>query len=445
MVSIDPGGTLKIVCSNCSTTYLSKSYRCTDYSEVEDWQTGIGSTTFTADPGMEDFYISYDNCCWITLNNGGWTRYDALAHVDLNPYNGVINSSPNTSMSTIRVQHGCSQELHIPGTETCVLALGSSLSIGWYAVTINVEDFASASSTTPKSSVPLQFLIQVYYSPDPCSDKPSFVAPTPEDGACYGIAPGMELSFPIRAARGITAEIVLFQKVSPSNLETSAISYFNNSAGPDEYFTTVTWTPTESQIGRHVVCFSALDENSRTSPTRCVNLRVEDDAPTAIRASLDPSESDLWRLELMFSHNVSLPTSSAFVRIYLNGSLVYSVDVSLLSNASLIAKEDTFQIFLPSANLTMGQSYYVMLDGGVAVGPEPCPISSKAMVIGTKGEKYRQSWILNTRMNESSEPSCVQSARNVYMRDMPRPRKEQRIEHVEQYAHIESPTYRKSR
>ena len=52
-----------------------------------------------------------------------------------------------------------------------------------------VEDFQNASSTTPFSKIPIQFLVYVYSSSGPCSSAPEFVDPTPKDEACIGIAP----------------------------------------------------------------------------------------------------------------------------------------------------------------------------------------------------------------------------------------------------------------
>ena len=50
---------------------------------------------------------------------------------------------------------------------------------GLYAVALEIEDFASTTDTVPLSSIPLQFVIEVFYSTAPCgSHQPEFVGGT---------------------------------------------------------------------------------------------------------------------------------------------------------------------------------------------------------------------------------------------------------------------------
>ena len=70
---------------------------------------------------------------------------------------------------------------------------------------IQVEDFISSSSTTPLSSVPLQFLINVFPSSQPCtgSIQPSLVAgETPPDGSCIPVPFGTTYTAGIVASSG---------------------------------------------------------------------------------------------------------------------------------------------------------------------------------------------------------------------------------------------------
>ena len=66
-------------------------------------------------------------------------------------------------------------------------------SLGSYAVAIQVEDFISSTSTTPMSSVPLQFAVNVFSSTVPCRGgfHPSLVGrETPADNSIVAVAIG---------------------------------------------------------------------------------------------------------------------------------------------------------------------------------------------------------------------------------------------------------------
>ena len=73
---------------------------------------------------------------------------------------------------------------------TCTITWTPPTTTGWYAVAVQVEDFISASSTTALSSVPLQFLINVFANSQPCTGgiRPALVAgETPADRSCIPV------------------------------------------------------------------------------------------------------------------------------------------------------------------------------------------------------------------------------------------------------------------
>ena len=53
---------------------------------------------------------------------------------------------------------------------------------------LQIEDFINSTSTTPLSSVPLQFLVELFSSSEPCSGtRPTLVGETPPNGACIPV------------------------------------------------------------------------------------------------------------------------------------------------------------------------------------------------------------------------------------------------------------------
>ena len=70
----------------------------------------------------------------------------------------------------------------------CQLQYQATGSLGYYAVAIQIEDFASPTDTMPMSSVPFQFLIRVLSSADAtCANQPELVGVTRLDGSCIGV------------------------------------------------------------------------------------------------------------------------------------------------------------------------------------------------------------------------------------------------------------------
>ena len=78
-------------------------------------------------------------------------------------------------------------------------AIGSN---GWYAVALQIEDFASPTATVPLSSVPVQFLVLVFSSNEPCSQKPEFVGVTRVAGSCIGVPFNTTFHEPLIAISG---------------------------------------------------------------------------------------------------------------------------------------------------------------------------------------------------------------------------------------------------
>ena len=65
------------------------------------------------------------------------------------------------------------------------------MTAGWYAVALQIEDFTSTTSFVPMSSVPLQFLVNVYSSSSTCGSGPSLsYSATLQDGSVVPVAVG---------------------------------------------------------------------------------------------------------------------------------------------------------------------------------------------------------------------------------------------------------------
>lgn len=135
-------------------------------------------------------------------------------------------------------------------TPQCELTFTGPVPNAWYAVAIQMEDFSDKTSTTPMSSIPIQFLIRVL-SPK-CSIEP-VMAPLTE---CLEVQVGTPVRFNLTAInpcnrtvsviRGITITTRI-SSLSNSQLQNStenaSLSYIN-----------VNWTPQSDQIGQQQIC-----------------------------------------------------------------------------------------------------------------------------------------------------------------------------------------------
>ena len=144
--------------SGCGSSWSSPSIQsvCTDYSTSEDWATYEGEFKVTLQSSTSPLvlrydsvklfdqrkilyvlhlvlyksmtvllnmvlYLSYTSCCWIgTLIINPRSSYTITTRIDLSYRQDIagINSSPVTAMQPIvRLQHGCSHSIKIPGTQ----------------------------------------------------------------------------------------------------------------------------------------------------------------------------------------------------------------------------------------------------------------------------------------------------------------------------------------
>ncbi|XP_078378906.1 integrin beta-like protein A [Oculina patagonica] len=282
----------------CSGSVGKLLFRCTDFSTNEDWTTGTNSFqyTFPVPAYLPPYYqVSYQGFNWISLVYNSEAAWELRMYVNLTVRNdtGRLNTSPVTTMTPIvRLKWGCNHTINIPVTDTdndevrCRWASGSSECggicggyglpnarmyhreckitysatdhKGYYAAAAMIEDFAEPTATEALSSIPLQFLVYVSDSNEPCDERPEFTELTRAKGSCIGIAPGgTYFDRIIVRAGGSTKSIVEVTTSSPPGFIKSAVAQY----APQEYYVNVTWTPTTSQIETKLFCFTGL-ENS---------------------------------------------------------------------------------------------------------------------------------------------------------------------------------------
>jgi len=213
-------GTGDFTCQyGCSGTISSMFYRCTDFSTVEDWSFGERRFSYVFSDGL--MAIGFTGGDWISPFDSNWNISTTFSSTRRND-TGRINSTPRAIINpVIRLQAGCNHTIKVPtfdpdndtiqcrwaeGSEcagicdafpgavldpaSCSITYHANQGLGYQAAAIMIEDFVHG-STSPLSSVALQFLVLVLSSNRPCSAVPQFIPPTiTADGTCVAIPPG---------------------------------------------------------------------------------------------------------------------------------------------------------------------------------------------------------------------------------------------------------------
>ncbi|XP_061176033.1 uncharacterized protein LOC133184985 [Saccostrea echinata] len=271
---------------------------------------------------------------------------------------GMINTSPTSAMPAIvRLQYGCDHNITIPvfdkdndvikcrwaksslrecgGVcssfphswlyEKCEIRYSAVYKIGWYAVAIQIEDFASENSTTPLSSIPLQFLIKVFQSSKKCKNKPVFLPPTRANGACVGVSYHSTWSEKIIAKAGENGSISEINTVSPTGVKKSNLSRYDNSG--HEWYVNVTWSPRANQAGEHPFCYTASDTDGLVSDRICIELLVGGDVtpPVISVCSCNPNVTNgditiKYEFNEDVTVNCTLQTLTNFSNVYCTNS-----------------------------------------------------------------------------------------------------------------------------
>ena len=191
------GITCKTGCRVTGESIGNVQFFCTSFSASESWSYGERKFIYTI-PKVSLYKASFTGCCWISLYNGmapAWeipVSINSLVRTDT----GKINSSPITKMfPVIRIRSGLQQKITIPisdkdndiikcrwsslsngecggvcsypavaslNSEKCELSFDATkATVGWYALSISIEDFAKKSDTIPLSTVVVQFMVYV--------------------------------------------------------------------------------------------------------------------------------------------------------------------------------------------------------------------------------------------------------------------------------------------
>ncbi|CAF1242503.1 unnamed protein product [Adineta steineri] len=291
-------------------TPLNIGEYCTDFSTLLGSSSGQISAIESIAVGSQ-FCVAFQSGNWIGIQVSGTYTIGALwsigTCVNLTVRsNGVINTPPVvTIISPIRVPVNSVIRIPIPTIDAdndfircrfanktstfdecggvcqtvssatldhddCVLTFNSTgTKVGeYYAMALMIEDFATLSTPTPFSSVPLQFLITIVSTPV-CPLKPTISSTL---SPCTAIEVGVQFIYTLSISQGCNGTTVTDLFTMPP-----LYMYKGNitRVGATNVWTiTETWTPEISQIGSQVYCALATDSAGIQSNQYCLTFTV---------------------------------------------------------------------------------------------------------------------------------------------------------------------------
>ncbi|XP_052683063.1 uncharacterized protein LOC128163488 [Crassostrea angulata] len=411
----------RVGCNSSSRISLMHG-KCIAYSASEDWSLGEDSFIFNVPiPGIK-YTFRLEDCCWQSIRNRGSSDSMRMTMTaDLRPRadTGVMNSSPVATMSPIvRLLAGCQHSFRIPvidadndivrcrlpnttfntnecgylcaglpgsalDTDACVFSYNATSGTGIYGVSLYIEDFSAASPSVVLSSVPIQFLILVFSDSLACNDGPTFVSPTPPEASCHVV----NTTFTTRLVARTKSAAHTITKIfltGPTGITKSNLAPYGKSGR--EWSISVKWSPTQSQDGLHLVCFSAEINNKLSSGMMCfdvmkgtppsINLRPNCLTPTG---EIDSTTSNIT-FRMCFDKKFNRPTTNKYMIIHhSNGTEANRLNLNDPSVASFSTLDDRMvTVTLGNSSgpdlLGSGQYYIILEAGSVAAQPLSCII-----------------------------------------------------------------------
>jgi hypothetical protein len=320
-----------ITCTNVQyNANISTYVPCTDYNTVLGMSFGQSSTAVNLTVQSSGVVLGYVvSGSWLTLQAGG-AGWSLMTYINMSPRldNNLINNSPTSNIQTViyvpanvnqttsidipmsdidgddvecrfaKVSNvlggvtvnecfGACSTVALPastqlisGNNTCTLIVQLT-SIGYYAVTIQIEDFLE-NTTTALSSIPVQFLLLAYDASNPTSSCTliPIITSIPPDLPLPGDTITVQVTVLYIAmviaetgcANDTDTSITNFLTTSPPGMLKTNLPF---PLVAPSYAINLTWTPTIAQLGQtFTFCATAIDSNYHLSNQYCFNFLV---------------------------------------------------------------------------------------------------------------------------------------------------------------------------
>ncbi|XP_033104120.1 uncharacterized protein LOC117106786 [Anneissia japonica] len=294
----------------------------------------------------------------------------------------------------------------------------SQMVSGWYAVPITLEDHrknvTGRLESGALSKIPLQFLLRV--ESKECRD-----INFGDYEKCHVITPGQEWSYELKVNSSVDAEIIIERP--NTDFKTTPLDKEKNSR-------VVSWTPKESDIGKHFVLFHAVDNDGYYSNYETLTILVQnqgikvEEPPNVLPSKSYPSiltevtpDRNVW--EITFDKAVIRPTEQKFITVQHitetdeNGTVAAKYDISNKTQVKISEQHPNILIIdNPYHNLKAGSKYQLLVDAGAAKQNcfDPCT-GDRCALPGSS----QATWFITTPPIPDPTVECGPSSLTVYV------------------------------
>ncbi|CAF4058204.1 unnamed protein product, partial [Rotaria sordida] len=312
-----------LTCSpSCPTGFgsVSTTPYCTDVSSLNGTAVGQRSDVVVIPEGS-DFSVIYASSAWgsLTLGGAGWS---ISSHIKLNKTTLITTSVSDADGDIVRCRWATSSNgvdecgsvcppHSLPANtviySNCTIEVIGTIAGSRYAIAIMVtEDFINSTSTTPLSSVPVQFLLEVV-TPSSCSILPE-VSLTGK--SCTPIKVNETFTSQLLGINhcGENVTIIDISTLSFSGMIQESLAKLSSLI----YYKNITWTPTIYQLGYQVMCAMGLNSQHVQSLQHCFTFYVTENGTDTCPGVIDHSTTTISSIStsttLMTTTNTSTST-----------------------------------------------------------------------------------------------------------------------------------------
>ncbi|UJR30433.1 hypothetical protein I4U23_017967 [Adineta vaga] len=412
-------GSGNITCaSSCplnDSVLTSVATPCTAANLIENFATGEARYIFSV-PLNKQFRVLFAAGDWFTLITGGnkWSvcteintykrlngRYNQAPIVTLLPIMRLrqnlthfikVNVADNDFDRYVCIWSNTSQEcagicrslLSLPSSTylnetSCVLRITPTI-IGYYALAVTVLDFENASSTTPLSRVPIQFILRIWNSPIPCQLPPIYLGDAPAD-QCIFVEPGQSLVMFIRIrvqCPNATLDNVIGVYPAGFTQSTTFVDPFD----PTIYIFKITYVANANQVGQNLFCFSGVDSIGNQGASTCLRFTVQIASEsqntlyilnaTHFPIGLVPKTQSKWTILYPSGITFSRPNTKAFVRFKFLSTKTDFLTYDVVKQVSQVDYQLDRLVITSNAIFTAGEKFFISLDPGVFLPIASC-------------------------------------------------------------------------
>lgn len=397
---------------------------CTGFNQIEKYVSGEGRLRISV-PANRTFRAVFTGSAWFGLVTGGGTWSVATEIGTFRRNNGRYNNAPvATMLPIIRLRRlnsyqikinvadndfdrytciwsntsqecggVCRSVLTLPAStflnETSCVLYFTPVNVGFYAMAFTVLDFENATSTSPLSRVPIQFIFNVWTSNITCNLPPLYVGDAPAD-QCIFVEPGQFLTVLIRIRiRCPNATLANIIGVYPSGFTQS--NPYLDPFDPTVNVFLVNYTASANQVGQNLFCFAGVDSIGNQGDTTCLRFTVQLSSDsqntlylnnaTRFPMGLVSKYQSSWTLMYPTGLTFTRPSTFAYIHFKVTSTQVDFVKYNVVTQVNNVDYRSDRLVITSNVIFQPGQQYFIALDPGVFLPIGTCLRDSMGITV----------------------------------------------------------------